>query len=192
MIEDRGISSYQECCEERFWCAIHTRYQHEAQVDRLLGMKGFETFLPTFRSVRQWKDRKKQIMEALFPGYLFIANLGTQKLQVVTTPGVCSIVSVAGFPAPIPDREIESIRRAVASSYPMEPHCYLKEGDCVSVQHGPLAGVEGFFVRKGKSARLVLTIEMLGRAAAVEIDESFVAPIPRRESTNELLKTVSA
>jgi transcriptional antiterminator RfaH len=177
--------------EERVWYAVHTRYQHESQVERLVGMKGFETFLPTFNSVHQWKDRKKQIMEALFPGYLFLANLGTRKLQVVTTPGVCSIVSVAGSPAPIPGEEIESIRLAVASPYRVERHSYLREGDSVCVQHGPLAGVKGIFVRQGKSARLVLTIEMLGRAAAVEIDESYITPLSNVKATNELYRTVS-
>jgi transcriptional antiterminator RfaH len=172
--------------QEQLWCAVHTRYQQEMQVDRLLKMKGFDTFLPMLGSIHQWKDRKKEIMEALFPGYLFLANIGEQKLPVLTTPGVCSIVSVAGLPAAIPNTEIESIRRALASPYRVERHPYLHEGDCVAVQEGPLAGVRGIFVRKGKAARLVLSVEMLGRAAAVEIEESFIVPLTQKQPSNQL------
>jgi transcriptional antiterminator RfaH len=172
--------------QEQVWHAVHTRYQQEMQVDRLLKMKGFDTFLPMFGTVHQWKDRKKEIMEALFPGYLFLANIGEQKLPILTTPGVCSIVSVAGLPAAIPNNEIESIRRALASPYRVERHPYLHEGDCVVVQEGPLAGVRGIFVRKGKAARLVLSVEMLGRAAAVEIDDSFIAPLTPKQPSNQL------
>jgi transcriptional antiterminator RfaH len=171
--------------EAQVWCAVHTRYQQEVQVERLLKMKGFGTFLPMFSSMHQWKDRKKEIMEALFPGYLFLVNIGEHKLPVLTTPGVCSIVSIAGVPAAIPDAEIESIRRALASPYRVERHPYLNEGDSVEVQVGPLAGVRGIFVRKGKAARLVLSVEMLGRAAAVEIDERFIVPLTRKQPANQ-------
>jgi transcription antitermination factor NusG len=162
---------------ERKWCAVHTRYQSEQQVDASLRTKGLQTFLPTFVNTHEWKDRKKRISEALFPGYLFVADVGEQRLQVVSTPGVCSIVSVAGIPAIIPNDEIEAIRRAMESPYNVEPHPYLKEGDHVQVVHGPLAGVNGILVREGSTARLVLLVEMLGRAAAVEIDRNCVGPV---------------
>jgi transcription antitermination factor NusG len=178
--------------QEPVWCAVHTRYQQEMQVDRQLRAKGFDTFLPMFSSVHQWKDRKKEVMEALFPGYLFLANISEEKLPILTTPGVCSIVSIAGSPAGIPNTEIESIRRALASPYPVERHPYLLEGDWVLVQVGPLAGVRGIFVRKGKAARLVLSVEMLGRAAAVEIDERFIVPLTRKQPSNQLYETSSS
>lgn len=170
--------------QERQWCAVHTRHQHENQVDGLLRMKGFETFFPTFVHTHVWKDRKKRISEALFPGYLFVANIGEQRLQVVSTPGVCAIVSVAGTPAIIPSEEIDSIRRAIASPYTVEPHAYLKQGDRVRVKYGPLAGVKGMLVREGSSTRLVLLVEMLGRAAAVEIDRSCVEAVPEAVVAN--------
>jgi len=162
---------------EKQWCALHTRHQHESLVDGVLRMKGFDTFYPTSNRIHVWKDRKKRISEALFPGYLFVSDIGAHRLEVVSTPGVCSIVSIAGVPATIPNDEIESIRRAVSSPYPVEPHAYLKEGDCVRVAHGPLSGIKGILVRKGNSARLVLAVQMLGRAAAVEIDSAFVEPL---------------
>lgn len=156
------------------WNALHTRYQHERQVEAMLSAKGFETFLPTFDTLHKWKDRTKRISEALFPGYLFIAGVTERRLQVMTTPGVCAIVSVAGIPATIPEHEIEAIRKCVSDAGKVEPHPYLQGGDVVQVQHGPLSGVEGILVRRKDSYRLVVSVEILGRAAAVEIDAACV------------------
>jgi transcription antitermination factor NusG len=168
--------------KETRWCAVQTRYQHERLANGILASKGFETFLPTFAKISQWKDRKKTIWEALFPGYLFVANIGERRIAVTTTPGVCSIVSTSGVPATIPANEIEAIRRAISSPYPTKPHANLKEGERVRVSHGPLTGIEGILIRKGSSTRLILSIEMLGRAAAVEIDGACVeSAAPRSE-----------
>jgi len=163
-----------DTCE---WCAVHTRYQHEQLVNDLLAAKGFETFFPTFEKVHAWKDRKKTISHALFPGYLFLANMGDGRLQIVSTPGVCRVVSIGGVPATIPNDEIEAIRRAVSSQYAVSPHPYLKRGDSVRVCQGPLTGIHGILIRTEKLPRLVLTIELLGRAVAVEIESSSVEPV---------------
>ena len=156
------------------WSALHTRYQHERTVETLLVAKGFETFLPTYERVRRWKDRNKRIAEALFPGYLFVANVHDRRLKVLGTPGVCDLVSVAGIPATIPNHEIEAIRRSVADPSKVVPHPFLKGGDLLRVEWGPLAGVEGILVRAKDAFRLVVSIEILGRAAAVEIDTACV------------------
>jgi transcription antitermination factor NusG len=162
------------------WCAVHTRYQHESSVHTLLSMKGFQTFLPTYKKMRHWKDRKKEMAAALFPGYVFVANAQQERLRVVSTPGVCAIVSIGGVPAVIMNHEIESIRRAIAGPYPVEPHDYLKEGDHVRITRGPLNGIEGILVRKKRSLRLVVCVEMLGRAAAMEIDGASIEPVKHR------------
>jgi len=156
------------------WSALHTRYQHERTVETLLVAKGFETFLPTYERVRRWKDRNKRIAEALFPGYLFVANVHDRRLKVLGTPGVCDLVSVAGIPATIPNHEIEAIRRSVADPSKVAPHPFLKGGDLLRVEWGPLAGVEGILVRAKDAFRLVVSIEILGRAAGVEIDAACV------------------
>jgi transcription antitermination factor NusG len=159
------------------WCAVHTRYQHESSVHALLSLKGFETFLPTYKKLRRWKDRRKEIAAALFPGYVFVANAHNERLRVVSTPGVCALVSIAGTPAVISTQEIESIRRAIAGPYLIEPHEYLNEGDHVRITRGPLTGIEGILVRKKGSCRLVVSVEMLGRAAAMEIDGTSIEQI---------------
>lgn|SRR5215467_991778 len=160
--------------KEKQWYAVHTRHQHEHVVTAALERKGFETFCPFFKTVHAWKDRKKQIWEALFPGYLFVEGIVERRLHIIMTPGVCAIVCVGGVPAVIPSQEIESIRLAVSSPYRVEACAYLRQGDRIRIGYGPLAGAEGTLVRKGKSTRLIVSVEMLGRAAAVEIDSSDV------------------
>jgi transcription antitermination factor NusG len=166
------------------WSALHTHYQHERKVEALLNAKGFETFLPTYESIRRWKDRTKRISEALFPGYLFVADVSERRLQVMTTPGVCAIVCVAGTPATIPGHEIEAIRKCVSDPAKVAPHPYLRGGDSVQVQSGPLVGVAGILVRIKDSFRLVVSVEILGRAAAVEIDASCVRKTNWRRPLN--------
>ena len=160
------------------WYAVHTRYQHEHLVDMQLARKGFDTFFPTSDKLRQWSDRKKKISHALFPGYLFIAGIENRRLHILGTPGVSGIVSVGGTPAAIPDEEIEAIRRAISSAYRVESHPFLTRGDQVCVSEGPLAGVTGILERTNKTSRLVLSVELLGRSVAVEIDASCVDLLP--------------
>jgi transcription antitermination factor NusG len=158
---------------ENEWNAIRVRYRHEKMAADLLALKGFEIFLPTYRELHQWKDRKREVWLPLFPGYLFIENAASRKLQIVNTPGVCSIICTGGAPAVVAEEEILSIRRAVESTYSVEPHPFLTEGDVVCVKSGPLAGIDGILIRKKKDVfRLVISVRMLGRSAAVEIDAS--------------------
>ena len=169
-IGDFGLTNSLESNAQ--WSAVHTRHQHEKIAATILAIKGFETFLPTYNVIRQWKDRKKRISLPLFPGYLFVADVCERRPQVLSTPGVCAILSTEGAPAIIPSYEIEAIRRTVSSRYDIEPHPFMKQGDRVRVHSGPLAGVEGFLVRKKDAFRLVVSVEILGRAAAVEINSS--------------------
>jgi len=169
--------------KERSWCAVHTRYQHEGLVDTLLTQKGFETFLPTYKKVHRWKDRKKEITHALFPGYLFVADAQAERLRIVTTPGVSAMVSIAGVPVTIPDAEVANIRRAVLDPFAVEPHPLIQDGDFVRIVGGPFEGMEGILVRKSGSTRLVVSIELLGRAAAVEMNEAFVLRIDAKRAS---------
>jgi transcription antitermination factor NusG len=167
--------------EQAPWYAVHTRYQHEQRVHQQLERKGFPIFYPTCTTWRNWNDRRKKLSQALFPGYLFIGEIENRLLQVLATPGVCGIVSIAGVPAPIPLSEIEAIQRAISSPYAVEAHPYLETGDPVRILDGPLNGVTGILVRTDKSTRLVLSIELLGRSVGVEIDaESVTRAVPQR------------
>jgi transcription antitermination factor NusG len=152
------------------WFALQTRHQHEAKVTQILENKGFETFLPMYQTVRRWSDRKKTISLPLFPGYVFISQIAERQFEVLNTSGVATIVSFAGVPASISTEEIDSIRRATSNSAKVEPYPYLQAGDEICVRSGPLAGTSGFLIRKKDCYRLVVCVEILGRAASVEID----------------------
>lgn len=164
------------------WYAVHTRHQHEKIASRILEYKDFEVFLPLYKSRRRWKDRIKEISVPLFPGYLFVREGRERWLQILTATGVSSIVSCGDWPAIIPHAEVEGVRRLVESSLKIEPHPFLKAGDWVRVKYGPIAGVEGILLRKKNIARLILSVEMLGKSVAVEVDATNVERLPVKSS----------
>ena len=156
------------------WYVLYTRHQHEKTVAQILTSKGFEILLPLYSTARQWKDRTKLISVPLFPCYVFLRGALERQLAVMTTPGVHAIVSTAGQPTPIPHSEIEAIRRVVEGGARVEPHPFLTCGEWVRVKCGPLMGIQGILVRKKNLYRLVLSVEILGKAASVEIDALLV------------------
>jgi transcription antitermination factor NusG len=162
------------------WYALYTRHQHEKMVAHILTTKGFETLLPLYRVARRWKDRTKLLFLPLFPCYVFLNGGLERRLDIMTTPGIHALVSSAGQPAAIPPAEIDAIRRAVESGARLEPHPLLKSGDWVRVKCGPLEGIQGILVRKKNLYRLVLSVEMLGKAAAVEVDAVLVERLSRK------------
>jgi transcriptional antiterminator NusG len=158
------------------WFAVWTRARHEKAVEEQLDARDVEVFLPTALRWSRWKDRKKQIAWPLFPGYCFARFEPHESLLILKCPGVVSIVSIAGTPAPIPDYEIDGIRRLVATDLLFDPCPFIREGAMVEVIHGPLKGVIGRLVRKGAHARLVLAVEIVGRAVSVTVDAADVRP----------------
>ncbi len=157
-----------------WWHALYTRHQHENVVAQALSSRGFEVFLPQYRTVHRWKDRDKELLLPLFPNYVFLHGGLDRLLVLVTTPGVHYLVSRGGRAANIPWEEIEAVRRLVESSYQVEPHPFLKCGDRVPVTSGALEGIEGILVRRTRGYRLVLSVEMLSQSASVEVDTSMV------------------
>jgi transcription antitermination factor NusG len=166
------------------WCAIYTRHQHEKAIARILSAKGLEVFLPLYNATRRWKDRTVHLSLPLFPCYLFLRGMKEHQLEVVTTPGIVSILSINGEPATIPESEIESVRKAIEWGNRVEPHPFLRCGDRVRVISGPLEGLEGILVRRKNLYRLVLSVEILERSASVEVDVSSVERVERSPHTS--------
>jgi len=164
------------------WYAIYTRHQHEKVISQMLSNKGFEVFLPLYRATRRWKDRAKQLLLPLFPCYLFLRGEVERRLDIITTPGIVSLVGSAGVPALIPEEEIAAVRQVVEYGAKVEPHPFLRCGDWVRVKSGPLEGIEGILVRKKNLFRLVLSVELLEKSAAVEVDVSAVERVPSRNA----------
>jgi transcription termination/antitermination protein NusG len=156
------------------WFAVWTRSRHEQVVREQLDSKGYQAFLPTIPKWSRWKDRKKKIDWPLFPGYCFAKFDPQERLAVLKCSGVVSIVSFNGEIAPIPDVEIDSIRRLVESDLQYDPCPLINEGMTVEVTHGPLKGVVGKLLRKGSHARLMLAVDLIGQAVSVEVDAADV------------------
>lgn len=166
------------------WWVVYTRHQHEKAVAQILATKGFETFLPLYDSVRRWRDRNKTLSLPLFPCYVFLRGGLNRRLQVLTTPGIHTILYNGERVAIIPSDEIEAVRRVVDSPSHVEPHPFLRCGETVRVTRGSLEGVEGVLVRKKSLYRLVLSVEMLAQSVAVEIDAADVTPSKGKRSAN--------
>lgn len=160
------------------WYALQTRSRFEKLVRAELSGKKVEHYLPTFNEVHQWKDRKKVVELPLFSGYVFarFPDEDEARLQVLRTNGVVRILGAGGEMEPIPDWEIDSIRLALASGNQFFLHPFVREGAWVRVRRGALAGVEGRLVRLKSQTRLVLSVELLSRAVATEVDLGDVEP----------------
>jgi transcription antitermination factor NusG len=162
------------------WYAIYTRHQHEKMVARLLSDKGFEIFLPTQTVARRWKNRTKELSLPLFPCYIFLWGTLKRRLEIVTTPGFHSFVGFGDQPVTISQEEIDAVRHALMSGARVEPCPFLRYGDKVRISSGPLEGIEGILIRKKNSYRLVLSVELLEKSIAVEVDAFSVERVPRR------------
>ena len=158
------------------WFAISTLSRHEKVVHRELSTRRIETFLPTTKCWSRWKDRRKQVEWPLFPGYCFARFDVSSMLSVMKCAGVMTVVSFDGEPAPIPDHEIDGIRRLVAIDLRWDPCPLVKQGQLVEVVSGPLMGIVGRLVRKGTSPRLILSVAMTNSAVSVQVDAAAVRP----------------
>ena len=152
------------------WLAAYTCAHHEKQVARQLEDRRIECFLPFYRAVHRWKDRRKELDVPLFPGYVFVQLPAEDRLRVLQVPGVVRFVSFGGRPAPVDNADIESLRNGIVNGVRAEPHPYLKIGRRVHVKHGPLAGTEGILVRKKDKLRVVISVDLIMRSVAVEIE----------------------
>jgi transcription antitermination factor NusG len=163
--------------ENHFWYAIRVRSRFESQVSTILRSKGFEEFLPLYRSARRWSDRVKNIELPLFPTYLFCRFNAAVLLPILTTPGVIAVVGVGKTPVPVSDEEITALKAVAHSGLPAQPWPCLTVGDRVLIERGPLAGLEGITLSVDNKCRLVLSVPLLQRSVAVEIDRTWARPI---------------
>lgn len=164
------------CSFEPHWHAVQTHSRHEKVVREHLLRREIECFLPTYETVRRWQNGRARLELPLFPGYLFARISREQRLRVLQLPSVARLVSFNGQPARLPDSDIEALRVGLRT-LTAEPHPYLKIGKRVRIRRGPLEGLEGILVRKKCLARVVLSLDLIMRSVAVEIDVADVQPI---------------
>jgi transcription antitermination factor NusG len=161
------------------WYALYTRSRFEKKMLSTLAERSIEVFLPMREVLSRWKDRKKKIWVPLFPGYIFINHIDTpeNRYRILNLPGAVRFVGFEGRAEPVPQNQIEAVRRFLEASISIDPYPYLKIGHRVEVIAGPLKGIVGILVEKRGRFRFVLQVDLIRQAVSVEIDASDVRPI---------------
>ena len=168
---------------EACWCAAYVIARHEKAVFNHMARRSVEAFLPLYRSVHQWKDRRAQVELPLFPSYLFIRISGAQRVRALEVPGVVHIVSFQGIPVALPDEQIESLRTALQLRK-TEPYPYLVAGRRVRIKAGPLQGLEGTVVRHNSHTRIIVSVDFIQRSTSVELWPEDLESLPDSTCAN--------
>jgi transcription antitermination factor NusG len=163
--------------EQGRWYALTVRHQHERQTEKALRSRGLDTLVPLYRSRRQWSDRVQELELPLFTGYVLCRFAMGERIRILSTPGVASIVAFGGRPAPLEEAEIAGIEQLLDSKLALAPWPYLQVGDRVRVERGAMRGLEGTLLRTKDGLRLVISVELLQRSIAVELDQESVVPV---------------
>ena len=165
--------------EEPAWYALYTRSRFEKKLLSELTDRSIDVFLPMREVLSRWKDRKKRIWIPLFPGYLFVRQVDTpaNRYRVLNIPGAVRFVGIEGHAEPVPEEQLEAVRRFLESSISIDPYPYLHVGRRVEVVAGPLKGIQGILVQKKGRFRFVLQVDLIRQAISVELDASDVRPL---------------
>jgi transcription antitermination factor NusG len=146
--------------------------RHEKRVAAQFEEKRVCTFLPLLRQIHQWSDRRSMVEVPMFSCYAFVRIVHTveERLKVLRTPGVLAFVGSEKQGTPIPDEQIESLKKAINEKIPCFPHAFISAGRRVRIRGGSLDGVEGILVREGGDDSLVLSVELLHRSVAIRVE----------------------
>lgn len=156
------------------WFALQTKPRNEKKIERLLTHKGYECCLPMYRQKRRWSDRIIEVELPLFPMYIFCRFNSSAVGKAIATPGVTRIVAFGGQPAEVEVEEIKALQLLGQSELLREPWVYVPNGTLVRVETGPLTGAHGIFCSSEYKRRFVISITLLQRSVAVQLDESTV------------------
>ncbi len=166
------------------WFALQVRTRWESSTESLLSGKGFETFLPKYNNRVRRNGRMKDVEAPLFPGYVFCRFDAQDRLPILITPGVISVVSRGRLPIPLEDSELAAVQTIVHSKLPVQPWPYLEIGERVRIQDEALSGLEGILISFRGTHRIVVSVSLLRRSVSLEIDRARVMPLnPSRSTT---------
>ncbi len=167
------------------WFALQVRSRHESCVADYLNGQGYEWFLPLYKSRKRWSDRIKEVESPLFPGYLFCRFNQHDRLPILKTPGVIQVVGFNRVPAVVDESEISALQTLMAAGVPNHPCPFLQVGDRVRIESGPLRDLEGILMDFKGHHRLILSVTLLQRSVAVEIDSALVTPVSAQQPSAE-------
>jgi len=163
--------------EHQQWYALYVRSNHERATEQCLKGKGYPAFSPFYQILRKRSDRTKKLELPLFPGYVFCSFDAQKRLPILTTPGVVTVVGAGNVPEPVALEEIHSIQKVAESGRSVQPWPFLRQGQRVRIDAGPLSGTEGTLLKVKDELRLVVSITMLQRSMAVVVDQDSVRPL---------------
>jgi len=168
--EPPALYSASNVAEVTPWYVAYARPRHEKYIAHQLEQFGIQSLVPLYTSVRRWKDRKKYLELPLFPCYVFVQIALQRKLELLRLPGVVDFVSFQGKPVPVLSSEIEALQSLNAATM-AHPYPYLQAGRKVRIRRGVLEGVEGIFVRRRGQSRVVLSVSLIQRSVAIEVED---------------------
>lgn len=160
---------------EKKWIAVYTRSRYEKKLADHLTQKGFTTYLPLMKTLRQWSDRKRWVEVPLFRSYVFVNIEIANYRKVLGATGAVYIVKFEGQPAVIPDRQIDILKALLDTStnFELSTEEFIC-GDHIEVTHGPLLGFQGTFVEYKGKKRVLMSIEAVGQSLLIEIAPGWV------------------
>jgi len=166
------------------WFALQVRTRWESSTAIQLSGKGYKTLLPTYRARKRWSGKFRDVKAPLFPGYVFCQFDAQKRLPILVTPGVISVVGRGRVPLPVEDGEIAAIQTVVSSGLSAEPWPYLELGQRIRIQSDALEGLEGILIHFKGNDRIVVSVSLLRRSVALEIDRYSVRPVGPARATN--------
>lgn len=171
-----GSSVASIAADELRWYAVYTCARHEKAIARQFEQRGVMHFLPLYQEIHRWNNRSARVSLPLFPGYVFVRTSTRNRYEPLQVPGVLHYVGTGAIQCPIPDEEIEVLRRLLISGKDVGPHPYLRIGRSVRIASGPLEGLCGIIERTKSGRRFVVSVEMIKRSIAIELDGFQIAP----------------
>jgi transcription antitermination factor NusG len=165
-----GLMFRQSEIDQARWYAVYTWPRHEKKVAQHFEERGISHFLPLQTSVHKWNNKSATVSLPLFPGYVFVQTSRRSRHLPLKVPGVVHFVGAANAPAEIPAEEMEFLRNAVLMKRNIEPHPYLAPGNRVRIASGPMSGLTGVIQRTATGCRIVISVDMIMRSVAVEVD----------------------
>jgi len=180
----RRSQAEQNVFTEALWYAGYTAARHEKRVAAHLALRGIEHFLPLYETIHRWNNVRHRVQLPLFSGYIFVRIALQNRLRVLEVPGLVRLVGFGALPCPLPETDINKMREALTTGALAEPYPYLTAGTRVEISTGPLRGMTGILLRRRNKYRVVISLDLIQRSMAVEVEAGEVVPMRNLSSSN--------
>jgi transcription antitermination factor NusG len=159
--------------------AVKVRSRGEEVIANTLRAKHYEVLLPSYTALRRYSDRTRKVSCVLFTGYVFVRMNPENMLNLVSTVGVSYVVRSASGLLALSEAETRTIETLCQANKEasIEPCSYLRVGQRVRIETGPLIGLEGVLVRVRDMERVIVSVETLHSAVSIEIGHTRVRAI---------------